>query len=193
MAKIQIKSEKLTSFGGIFPIMEKFDRMLSRTIDSTLGLRSKVYGYQYSEIIRSLMCVYFCGGSCVEDVSSHLMENDYTSTDRDIVEYYNKRGGAERILDDMNNGFGWNRLPKSFMAENTVFLLLTALIRNFYRHLISDANMKSFGLKRTSRIKTFVFKYVSVPAKWVKTARQHILNIYTSNDAYMMAFKFDFG
>ena len=196
MAKIQIKSEKLTSFGGIFPIMEKFDkfdRMLSHTIDSTLGLRSKVYGYQYSEIIRSLMCVYFCGGSCVEDVSSHLMENDYTSTDRDIVEYYNKRGGAERILDDMNNGFGWKRLPKSFMAENTVFLLLTALIRNFYRHLISDANMKSFGLKRTSRIKTFVFKYVSVPAKWVKTVRQHILNIYTSNDAYMMAFKFDFG
>lgn len=194
MTKIQIKSEKLTSFGGIFPIMEKFDRMLSHTIiDSTLGLRSKVYGYQYSEIIRSLMCVYFCGGSCVEDVSSHLMENDYTSTDRDIVEYYNKRGGAERVLDDMNNGFGWKRLPKSFMAENTVFLLLTALIRNFYRHLISDANMKSFGLKRTSRIKTFVFKYVSVPAKWVKTARQHILNIYTSNDAYMMAFKFDFG
>mgnify|MGYP000762279869 FL=1 len=193
MVKVQIKSEKLTSFGGIFPIMEKFDRMLSCTIDSTLGLRSKVYGYQYSEIIRSLMCVYFCGGSCVEDVSSHLMENDYTSTDRDIVEYYNKRGGAERILDDMNNGFGWKRLPKSFMAENTVFLLLTALIRNFYRHLISDANMKSFGLKRTSRIKTFVFKYVSVPAKWVKTARQHILNIYTSNDAYMMAFKFDFG
>lgn len=193
MAKIQIKSEKLTSFGSIFPIMEKFDRMLSHTIDSTLGLRSKVYGYQYSEIIRSLMCVYFCGGSCVEDVSSHLMENDYTSTDRDIVEYYNKRGGAERILDDMNNGFGWKRLPKSFMAENTVFLLLTALIRNYYRHLISDANMKSFGLKRTSRIKTFVFKYVSVPAKWVRNARQHILNIYTSNDAYMMAFKFDFG
>mgnify|MGYP000033738349 FL=1 len=75
MTKIQIKSEKLTSFGGIFPIMEKFDRMLSHTIiDSTLGLRSKVYGYQYSEIIRSLMCVYFCGGSCVEDVPSHLME-----------------------------------------------------------------------------------------------------------------------
>lgn len=59
MAKIQIKSEKLTSFCGIFPIMEKLDRMLSRTIYSTLGLRSKVYGYQYSEIIRSLMCVFY--------------------------------------------------------------------------------------------------------------------------------------
>ena len=74
MAKIQIKSEKLTSFDGIFPIMEKFDRMMSYTIDSTLGLHSKVYGYQYSEIIRSLMCVYFCGGSCIEDVTSHLIE-----------------------------------------------------------------------------------------------------------------------
>lgn len=92
--------------------------------------------------------------------------------------YYNRRGSAERILDDMNNGFGWNWLPKSFMAENTVFLLLTALIRNFYRHLMSDVNMKSFGIKRTSRIKTFVFKYVSVPAKWLKMARRHILNIH---------------
>ena len=38
------------------------------------------------------------------------------------------------------------------------------------RHFYIRANMKSFGLKRTSRIKTFVFKYVSVPAKWIKTA-----------------------
>jgi antirestriction protein len=37
MAKIQIKSEKLTPFGGIFSIMEKFDSMLSPVIDSTLG------------------------------------------------------------------------------------------------------------------------------------------------------------
>ena len=33
MAKIQIKSEKLTPFGGIFSIMEKFDSMLSPVID----------------------------------------------------------------------------------------------------------------------------------------------------------------
>ena len=57
------------------------------------------------------------------------MTNDYKSSTRDIVEFYNLRGGKERIFDDMNNGFGWNRLPKSFMSENTVFLLLTALIQ----------------------------------------------------------------
>ena len=50
-----------------------------------------------------------------------ILTNDYTSTNREIVEFYNLRGGKERILDDMNNGFGWARLPKSFMAENTVF------------------------------------------------------------------------
>ncbi|MFX8152864.1 IS1380 family transposase, partial [Acinetobacter baumannii] len=44
-------------------------------IDSTLGLRCKFYGYQYSEIIRSLMSVYFCGGSCIEDVTTHLMKH----------------------------------------------------------------------------------------------------------------------
>ena len=65
MAKIQIKSKKITPFGGFFPIMDSFDRVLSGVVDSTLGLRSKLIGYQYSEIIRSLMCVYFCGGSCI--------------------------------------------------------------------------------------------------------------------------------
>ena len=76
MAKVQIKSEKLTPFGGIFSIMEQFDSMLSPIIDQTLGQRCRsIIGYQYSEIIRSLMSVYFCGGSCVEDVTSHLMRH----------------------------------------------------------------------------------------------------------------------
>ena len=51
MAKIQIKSEKLTPFGGFFRVMEQFDSTLSSVIDSTLGLRCRSFGYQYSEII----------------------------------------------------------------------------------------------------------------------------------------------
>ena len=30
---------------------------------------------KYSEIVHSLMSVFFCGGSCVEDVTSHLMRH----------------------------------------------------------------------------------------------------------------------
>lgn len=429
MTKIAIKSEKLTPFGGIFAIMELFDQMLSAEIDHVLGIRCKLYGYQYSEIIRSLMCVYFCGGSCIEDVTHHLrphlalhpslrtcsadtilraiteltqeniqytsdtnktyafntadklnellvkalvctnqlkkgesydldfdhqyietekfdakrtykkfsgygpgiavignmivgienrdgntnvrfhqqdtllrffenlknnaitinrfradcgscsediirvveshckhfyiranrcnslyddifalrgwkmeiingiefelnsilvekwkgrayrlviqrqkrmnneqldlwegeytyrciLTNDYESSNKDIVEYYNQRDGKERIFDEMNNGFGWNRLPKSFMAQNTVFLLMTALIYNFYKTIMQSKDVSKFGLKNASRIKAFVFKYISVPAKWIKTARQNVLNLYTHNVAYAVAFKTDFG
>ena len=46
MAKVQIKSEKLTPYGGIFQIMEQFDSMFSAVIDSTLGQRcSSIIGY----------------------------------------------------------------------------------------------------------------------------------------------------
>ena len=396
MAKKAIKSEKLTPFGGIFAMMEQFDSTLSYVIDTTLGLRCRLYGYQYSEIIRSLMSIYFCGGSCIEDVTTHLMPhlslhptlrtcssdtilraikeltqenisytsdtgknydfntadtlntlllncmcaagqlkegemydvdfdhqfietekydakhtykkflgyrpgvavigdlivgiensdgntnvrfhqkdtlkrfferfeqnnlvinrfradcgscseeiveeingiefelnsilvekwkgktyrlviqrrkrmdgeldlwegeytyrciltNDYEPSVREIVEFYNLRGGKERIFDDMNNGFGWSRLPKSFMAENTVFLLLTALIRNFYKVIIQRLDVKRFGPNKTSRIKAFVFRFVSVPAKWIRTSRWYVLNIYTCNNAYADVFQTDFG
>ena len=38
------------------------------------------------------------------------------------------------------------------MAENTVFLLLSALIRNFYKTIILRLEVKRFGLKATGRI-----------------------------------------
>ena len=122
-----------------------------------------------------------------------ILTNDYTSTNREIVEFYNLRGGKERIFDEMNNGFGWARLPKSFMAENSVFLLLTAIIRNFYKFIMARLDVKSFGLKATSRIKAFVFKFISVPAKWVRTSRKYVLNIYSCNNAYANVFQNDFG
>ena len=54
MAKVQQKSEKITAFGGIFFVLDKFDSILSSVIDSHLGLRSRLIGYQYSEIIRAI-------------------------------------------------------------------------------------------------------------------------------------------
>ena len=122
-----------------------------------------------------------------------ILTNDYESSEKEIVKFYNLRGGKERIFDEMNNGFGWNRLPKSFMGENTVFLLLTALIRNFYKFIMARLDVKRFGLKATSRIKAFVFKFISVPAKWVRTSRQYVLNIYSCNNAYADVFQNDFG
>ena len=55
MAKVAIKSEKLSPLGGIYSKKEEFDSKLSSEIDSTLGMRCRLYGYQYSEIIRWIL------------------------------------------------------------------------------------------------------------------------------------------
>ena len=73
MAKVSIKSEKITPFGGIFQVREHFSRFVGPVIDKVLGLRCTSFGYQYSELVGSLSSVYFCGDNCVEDVTSHLM------------------------------------------------------------------------------------------------------------------------
>ena len=74
MAKVQQKSEKITAFGGIFFVLDKFDSILSSVIDSHLGLRSTLIGYQYSEIIRAIFSVFCCGGDCMEDLNLYLKD-----------------------------------------------------------------------------------------------------------------------
>ena len=50
MAKVNIKSEKISAFDGIFFVLDKFDRILSSVIDSHLGLRSRLIGYQSARL-----------------------------------------------------------------------------------------------------------------------------------------------
>ena len=57
MAKVQQKSEEITAFGGIFFVLDKFDSILSSVIDSHLGLRSTLIGYQSARLyVRSFPC-----------------------------------------------------------------------------------------------------------------------------------------
>ena len=74
MAKVQQKSEIITAFGGIFFVLDKFDSILSSVIDSHLGLRSRLIGYQYSEIIRAVFSVFCCVGDCMEDLNLYLKD-----------------------------------------------------------------------------------------------------------------------
>ena len=54
-----------------------------------------------------------------------ILTNDYDSSTRDIVEFYNKRGGKERIFDNMNNGLVM--LP-SFLALGIVQTSLSSAL-----------------------------------------------------------------
>ena len=67
------------------------------------------------------------------------------------------------------------------MKENTVLMILTALIRNFYVWLVGKISAnKAFGLEATSRVKKFVFRFVQVPFRWVFRGRQWHLQLFTS-------------
>nr|CAA54267.1 unnamed protein product [Bacteroides thetaiotaomicron] len=119
----------------------------------------------------------------------YILTNDFESDVRDIVEFYNLRGGKERIFDEMNNGFGWKRLPKSFLAEKYGLSADDRTDKELLQNHYPQNECKGIRTQQTSRIKAFVFKYVSVVAKWIKTSRMHMLNIYTGNRAYENVFK----
>ena len=71
MAKVNIKSEKITPFGGIYFASKAFYTLsLDKVINGTLGVRSSTYnGYQWDEVVSAMSDVFLCGGDCVEDVN----------------------------------------------------------------------------------------------------------------------------
>jgi len=111
-----------------------------------------------------------------------ILTNDRASSPEQIVCFYNKRGASERLFDVMGNDFSWSRLPCSFLSQNTAFMILTGIIANFYRYLIGEYAQKLSWLKATWRLKKFIFRFISVPAKWIRSGRRNILKLYTHKD-----------
>ncbi len=114
-----------------------------------------------------------------------IVTNDWSNSERDIILYYNKRGASERNFDCQNNDFGWAHMPFSFLKENTVFLIATAILKNFYLHLLDIIGGRVKGLDRTARLKRFMRLFVIVPAKWIKSGRRNVLNLYTKRRIYL--------
>ena len=114
-----------------------------------------------------------------------ILTNDFDMSEEEVIEYYNRRGAKERIFDQMDNDFGWHYLPKGLMKENAVFMILTAIIRNFYVLLLQNSKLRAFRVYANTRMKAFVNKVVTVVAKWTRGGRCDILNIYTEKcEAY---------
>jgi hypothetical protein len=108
-----------------------------------------------------------------------ILTNDWTGSEKEIIEYYNHRGASEKTFDIQNNDFGWKHLPCSDMNHNTVYLILTAMIKNFYNYMVNKVSKVFKDIKPVSRIKRFIFRFISVPCKWVYRHRQWILQLYT--------------
>jgi hypothetical protein len=115
-----------------------------------------------------------------------IATNDRNSSNKEIIEYYNQRGAAEKIFDEMNNDFGWMNLPFSFLEENTVYMILTAMCRNFYLFLLEKLSKKISFVKPYYRLKKFIFRFVTVPFKWIRRGRQKILKLFTEKPYHLL-------
>lgn len=109
-----------------------------------------------------------------------ILTNDQVSSEEEIIIFYNQRGNEERTIDILNNDFAWKKMPFSFLEENTVFLIAMMMCKNVYTWILRKFSMVFSDLKDTFRLKKFIFRFVTVPAKWIKHGRQFALKIFSS-------------
>ena len=115
-----------------------------------------------------------------------ILTSDHNSTEKQVIEYYNARGTTEKIFDEMNNDFGWKKLPFSFLNQNTAFMIITAIIKNFYNYMVKIVAEKFEDIKPTTRLKRFVFRFISVAGKWVYQGRTYILKLFTDKPYHLL-------
>jgi len=108
-----------------------------------------------------------------------ILTDDWQSTEKEVIEYFNQRGGSEKFFDVMNNDFGWKHLPCSFMNENTAYLIIMAMAKNFYNYFVRKVAMVFKDIMPTTRLKRFIFRFISVVGKWVYSGRQWVLKLFT--------------
>ncbi len=67
-------------------MMNEFKRtVLIKFVDHSLGKRCANYGYQYSDILLALFCIYLCGGDHIEDITTHLKKHLITAAESKIL------------------------------------------------------------------------------------------------------------
>lgn len=111
-----------------------------------------------------------------------ILTNDFDLDTGEVAAFYNQRGNMERQFDILKNDFGWNNMPFSSLDKNLVFLYFTAIYRNLYNKVIQYFSERNKFLKPYYRMKKFIFRFIILPAKWIKQSRQLKLRLYSSKD-----------
>ena len=86
----------------------------------------------------------------------------------------------------MNNDFGWGNLSFSFLQENTVYMILMAMCRNFYLIILEKISRKISFVKSNLRLKKFIFRFVVVSYKWIKRGGQKTLKLYIGKPYHLL-------
>ena len=110
MAKVQIKSERITPFGPISHVRARSSRYVGPVIDKVSRVRCTSFGYQYGQITASLTSVYFCGGDCMEDVTSHLMPHQVALWGKGGWSTKSDNTSVSTIMIDMSKHFAATKI-----------------------------------------------------------------------------------
>lgn len=110
-----------------------------------------------------------------------VVTSDTAMTPLQCIENYNKRGcEGEHHFKEFDHDFNWNRLPFDSLEMNTIYMyamLVAYLLFNAAKTYLSS--MLDF-VEPTMRLKRFILHFVTLPAKWIKSGRRHILKIFTT-------------
>ena len=125
------------------------------------------------------------GQQTIEDRGGYsfhtVVTSDINSTPLECILTYNQRGCmGEHHFKELDNDFDLNKLPFDSFEMNTIYIY--AMIVSY---LLFNACKKYYSRKLTfvsieMRLKRFILHFVSLPAKWISTARSKVLNIYTT-------------
>lgn len=110
-----------------------------------------------------------------------IITNDWDSSEKQVIEFYNARGASEKIFDIQNNDFNWNYMLHRFLEENTVYLIIMAMAHIIYKWLLNIFSKLFDELTNSSRLKKFIFRFVAVVAKVTRSGRREIIAIATDN------------
>ncbi len=107
-----------------------------------------------------------------------ILTNNREMSELEIIRFYNMRGDIERNFDDLKNNFNWHRLPFSFLKENTVFMIISAIASIVYQYLIRKFSKKVDFVKRKHRLKNFIYHFIMCSATFYNGR----LKIFTDRD-----------
>ena len=107
-----------------------------------------------------------------------IITNDKSMSKEEVVRFYNQRGAIERNFDDLKNNFNWRRIPFSILNENTCFLIISAIVSIIYNYLIKTFSKKVGFIKKTFRLKNFIYHFITVSSTWDGGA----LKLFSSNN-----------
>ena len=114
---------------------------------------------------------------------STIVTSDNEATALDVIEFYNQRGcQGKHHFKELDYDFSWNKLPFNNFQLNTIYLYATAVAYILFQYVKQKyAGVLSF-VNNAMQLKNFILHFVTLTAKWVHTARQWVLKIFTTKN-----------